>query len=504
MVALVFEKDLIKEINKYYRTLWAIGHAVSLMSWDTETYMPKEGAMERGMAYGELHVLAQKILLDEKFVSMVDKVAEIEDLNDYERGVVRVLKRAIRIAKALPPRLVKELARLSQEASVVWREAKAKDNYNMFKPYLEKIIKLTREKAEYLGYEEHPYDALIDLYEEGMRTRVLNRIFNILEPGIRRVLEKVLDEGYYPKKHPLEKKEYSKEALYEVNKKILKILGYPLGSRTRLDESAHPFTIGIGLRDVRITTRYEGYDFKRSLLGAIHEFGHALYELQIDEKLMATPIGTTVSLGIHESQSRFWENIIGRSRYFVEAIYPLLAEKLAFLKEYKPEDIYLYFNIVRPSLIRTEADEVTYNLHIILRYKLEKLMITGEIGVDDLPELWNDEMERLLGIRPKKYSEGILQDIHWSEAMIGYFPTYTLGNIISAQIRHHILNDLPEFYNKIHSLEFKEIREYLREKIHKWGSTYEPRELLRKSFGEEIEPSYFLKYLEEKYLSKKI
>ncbi len=189
MVALVFEKDLIKEINKYYRTLWAIGHAVSLMSWDTETYMPKEGAMERGMAYGELHVLAQKILLDEKFVSMVDKVAEIEDLNDYERGVVRVLKRAIRIAKALPPRLVKELARLSQEASVVWREAKAKDDYNMFKPYLEKIIKLTREKAEYLGYEEHPYDALIDLYEEGMRTRVLNRIFNILEPGIRRVLE---------------------------------------------------------------------------------------------------------------------------------------------------------------------------------------------------------------------------------------------------------------------------------------------------------------------------
>ncbi|NPA99642.1 MAG: carboxypeptidase M32, partial [Crenarchaeota archaeon] len=232
----------------------------------------------------------------------------------------------------------------------------------------------------------------------------------------------------------------------------------------------------------------------------VHEFGHALYQLQIDERLMATPIGDGVSLGIHEGQSRFWENIVGRSKEFVEAVTPILKQYLGFLKDYDAEDIYYYFNTVRPSLIRTEADEVTYNLHILLRAKLEKQLLVGEIKVDELPEIWNQYMEELIGVRPRNYSEGVLQDIHWSMGTIGYFPTYTLGNLVAAQMRHYLLNDMPDLYEKILNKDYKPIQEWQKEKIHKWGSTYAPKELLRKAFGEEYEPKYFIEYLEWKYL----
>ncbi len=500
----MFKNPVIKELVEKTRVLWAIGHALGLMGWDTETYMPKEGSIERGIASGELSVLRQKILLSPEIQGLLEKAEKQEDLNDYEKGVVRVLKRATRIAKALPPKLVYEMARVSQEATVVWREAKAKNDYNMFKPYLEKIVKLSREAADYLGYDEHPYDALLDLYEEGLRTRDVEQVFSVLEPGIKKVLDKVLSTSSYPREHPLEKIEYKREAMEKVNLEILEMFEFPLGIRARIDVSAHPFTQHMGIRDVRITTRYEGVDFKRTMYSVIHEYGHALYELQIDERLMATPLAGGVSLGVHESQSRFWENIIGRSMAFVKAVYPILEKYLDFIKNYSIEDIYMYFNTVRPSLIRVNADEVTYNLHILLRFKIEKDLLTGDLKVDELPEIWNNEMDRLLGVKPKSYSEGVLQDVHWSMGMIGYFPTYTLGNIIAAQIRHHITRDIPDFYQKIEKREFKPIREYLREKIHKWGSTYEPKELLKRSFGEGIEPRYFIDYLVDKYLYSKI
>ena len=497
---MVFENPVIKEIIEKYRVIWALNHASSLLSWDSETYMPKEGVRERAIARAEISILQQQLLLRPEFVELVDKASQQENLNDYERGVVRVLQRAIRIAKSIPPKLVAEYSRVTQEATMVWREAKEKNNYDMFKPYLDKIVKLAREIAEHLGYDEHPYDALLDLFEEGLRMRDVENLFTPLEKEIKRVLDKVLSSGRYPREHPLEKTKYDKEKLEGINHEILKMFGFPLGTRARLDISPHPFTVNMGIFDVRITTRYEGFDFKRSLLAVVHEFGHALYELQIDEKLMATPIASGASMGIHEGQSRFWENILGRSMEFVEVIYPLLKENLEIVRDYKPEDIYLYFNTVKPSLIRTEADEVTYNLHIILRYKLEKQMISGEVKVDELPELWNQYMEELLGIKPKTYSEGILQDIHWSGGSIGYFPSYTLGNLVAAQMKYHMLKDL-DLYEAIRNKEFEKIKGWQREKIHKWGSTYAPKELLRKAFGEEYKMEYLVKHLEEKYLS---
>lgn len=496
----MFENPLIKEILEKYRVIWAIGHASALMSWDSETYMPTEGYRDRAIARAELSVLEQQLLLRPEFVELVEKASKVEDLNDFERGVVRVLQRAIRIARALPPWLVAERAKVTQEAMIVWREAKAKNDFEKFRPYLEKIVELSRKAADYLGWEKHPYDALVDLYEEGLRTEDVDRILGSLRRELKTLIEKVLSAGKYPSAHELEGIEYERSAMEAVNRKVLEIIGFPLGARARLDVSAHPFTIDMGIYDVRITTRYEGRDFKRTLFSVLHEFGHALYQLQIDPGLSYTPIGTGVSLGVHEGQSRFWENIIGRSREFAELIYPLLKEHLPFISKYTPEDIYFYFNTVKPSPIRVDADEVTYNMHIVLRAELEKLLIANEVKVSDLPELWNNLMEELLGIRPRTLAEGVLQDIHWSMGSIGYFPTYTLGNIVASQMKYVISSklNLPE---KVASGDFGPIRELQRELIHKYGATYPPKELLRRALGEPYNPQYLIRHLSEKYLA---
>ncbi|CAB50475.1 carboxypeptidase M32 [Pyrococcus abyssi] len=496
----VFKNETIKKILEKYRRIWALGHAQSVLGWDLEVNMPKEGILERSVAQGELSVLSQELLLKPYFVELVEKAKGIEDLNEYERGVVRVLDRQIRIMKSFPPEFLREVSETTSKATKAWEEAKAKDDFSKFEPWLDKIIELAKKAAEYLGYEEEPYDALLDLYEEGLRTRDVVKMFEVLEKKLRPLLDKILEEGKVPREHELEKEKYEREWMERVNLWVLEKFGYPLGTRARLDVSAHPFTTEFGIRDVRITTRYEGFDFRRTLLSTVHEFGHALYELQQDERFMFTPIAGGVSLGIHESQSRFWENIIGRSREFVELIYPVLKENLPFIDKYTQEDVYLYFNMVRPDFIRTEADVVTYNFHIILRFKLERLMVSEEVKAGDLPEMWNEEMERLLGIRPKSYKEGILQDIHWAHGSIGYFPTYSIGTILSAQLYYHIKRDIPDFEEKVAKGEFEPIKVWLREKIHRWGSIYPPKELLRRAIGEEMDAEYFIRWIEERYL----
>ena len=497
---MVFENEVIKGILEKYRRIWAINHASAVLSWDMEVNMPKEGIMERSVAEGELSVLSQKFLLDPEFVSLVNKAEDIEDLNEYEKGVVRVLKRKIKIQSSFPPEFVREVSETTSRATAVWREAKKKDDYEKFAPWLDKIMDLAKRAANYLGYEKYPYDALLDLFEEGLTTEDVERMFEKIERDLKPLLDRILEEEKVPKEHPLEKLKYDMKAMERVNIGILKMFGYPLDLRARLDVSAHPFTTEFGVKDVRITTRYEGYDFRRTVLGTVHEFGHALYELQQDERFMFSPILGGVSLGIHESQSRFWENIIGRSMEFAELIYPLLKENVSEIKDYTPEDIYWYFNIVRPDFIRTEADVVTYNFHILLRFKLEKIMVNEGINAKDLPELWNDEMEKLLGIKPKSYADGIMQDIHWAHGTIGYFPTYSIGTLLAAQIGEYIRRDIPDFEEKIKKAEFQPIKEWLREKVHKYGSIYPPKELLHRSFGEGVDPEYFVRYIRAKYL----
>ncbi|AGB04507.1 Zn-dependent carboxypeptidase [Aciduliprofundum sp. MAR08-339] len=496
---MVFENEVIKEILEKYRRIWAIGHASSVLGWDMEVNMPKEGIVERSVAEGELAILSQEFLLKPEFVELVNRADSVEGLNEYERGVVRVLKRRIKIESSFPPEFVKELSETTSRATAVWKEAREKNDYDKFAPWLDKIMDLGKRAADYLGYERYPYDALLDLFEEGLTTEDVERMFDVVERRLKPILERILSEGKVPREHPLEKLKYERASMESVNREILKMFGFPLGVRSRIDVSAHPFTTEFGLKDVRITTRYEGVDFRRTILSTVHEFGHALYELQQDERFMFTPIIGGVSLGIHESQSRFWENIVGRSMEFAELIYPVLNENVSGIGDYTPEDIYWYMNIVRLDYIRTEADVVTYNFHILLRFKLEKIMINEGIDAKDLPELWNDEMENLLGIRPKNYAEGILQDIHWAHGTIGYFPTYSIGTMLAAQIAEHMRRDV-NIEDSIKNGEFQPIKDWLREKVHRYGSIYPPKELLRRGLGEDFNPEYFIRYVESKYL----
>ncbi|BCU71457.1 carboxypeptidase M32 [Stygiolobus caldivivus] len=484
----------IKGILEEYKKLWAYSYSEALMTWDTETYMPEADASVRGDVFAVFNELEKEV-----YMRLAGKLEGIEEekLTDEERGVIRVLRRNIKYYTKIPIEIIKEFTKITNESVVVWRNAKSKSDFKMFSSYLEKIVNLSRQIADYLGYEKEPYDALLDLYEEGFNTADGDKVFERLLPELGDILKKVEEDGYFPKTHELESVPYEAERMKKVNEHVVKMLGMPT-DKFRLDISAHPFTIRISGKDVRITTRYEGKDFKATMFSVIHESGHAMYELMVDERLEGTPIASGASTGIHESQSRFWENVIGRSREFVDLIYPTLKDNLPFLSKYDKDEVYRYFNTVKPSLIRVDADEVTYNFHIAVRYEIEKRLINERLKVDEVPSLWNELMSKYLGVTPKDDAEGVLQDIHWSQGSIGYFPTYTLGNIVAGMLYAKIT----DLYSLVSEAKFDKLRETLRELICKYGATYPPKVLLRRAFGTDYDPEGLIKYLRDKYLAK--
>ena len=470
---------------------------MAVMGWDTETHMPVCGATPRGIASGQLAVMAQKATIE--LDGMVRKAERAKDLDDMEKGVVRVLRRGLDFFLKIPPEMVDEIQRVTTEATVVWRTARRKSDFKLFSPHLKKIVKLERKVAEKLGYEKHPYNALLNMFEEGFTVRDADAVYSKLIPASRKLVEKVMTAGAYPEKHPLETAKYETEPMERVNQGAVSMLKMP-EDRFRMDVSTHPFSIRIASDDVRITTRYEGVNFKGSLFGTIHECGHALYELGMDEKLAYTPLGDGASYGIHESQSRFLENFVGRSREFTKLLDPMLRKDLPFVDGYDNEQLYRYFNTVKRSFIRVEADELTYNFHTALRYEIEKKVIAGDVEVSELPSVWNDTLEEYLGMRPKNDAEGVLQDIHWSGGSFGYFATYTLGNVVAGMIWHKMKDG--EFIREaLQGGDIMEIREWLRNNIHRYGATYAPKALQMRVFGEAYNPDRLLQYLDRKYLS---
>jgi len=490
-----FSNPLIVDLLAKYRPIAAMTYSSSLLGWDLEINMPEAGAAARGKAQAELGLLRQKMTLD--LASLVEKAEKQEKLNDAERGIIRVLKRDIQFYQKVPPDLLEELQKAITEAAIPWREAREKSEFRIFQPHLEKITELKRKQAAHLDPSTHPYNALLDLTEEGLTTSDLDKIFGELIPELKRILAKTLAEGAFPEKHPLEDVDYDVPAMRQVNGKLLSLLGMPM-NRFRLDVSTHPFSTRIAGDDVRITTRYEPKNFKAPIYGLIHECGHALYELQVDHELDMTPVGGGVSSGIHESQSRFWENIVGRSRQFVSMSYPILKRSLSFLSLYEEDQVYYYVNSVRPSLIRVEADELTYNFHIAMRYELEKKLLEGTISVPELPTVWDDMIEEYIGKRPRNSAEGVLQDIHWSWGQYATFPSYSLGNVVAGML----WNTLTE--KKLLPIEGEEslfpLKNWLAENLHKPGATYSPKELLTRVFSRGYEPSGLVNYLENKYL----
>jgi carboxypeptidase Taq len=502
------ENPVINQILDAYKPIWSINHAASLMSWDFETYMPTKGTEERGVADSQLRLLYKQLLLNKDFVDLVEsakKKPKEEGLNDVEKGIVRVLDRNITRQMKIPKELTEAESLERVRGNMAWRQAREKSDFKMYEPHLKKMIEIKKQIAEKIGYEKHPYDALLDEFEEELTVDDLDKVFGALTPKIQKILKKLVDSGSAfckEESNNLGKPKYDIQKVEELNREILTLLQYDT-ERFRMDVSTHPFTEAMGLNDVRITTRYEGTDFKRSISSTIHEYGHALYHLQCDQSLSVTPVEGGSSLALHESQSRFWENIVGRSRPFVQLIAPLIRKQLSFASQATDDELYLYFNNVKPDYIRVDADEVTYNLHIAIRYEIEKKIIEGdELNVSEIPQFWNDRMEQLLGVRPPTQdSQGVLQDTHWSSGLIGYFPTYTLGNLVSAIIASKMRKDLNEYEEEnIRSGDFKPIREWLRQKIHQHGSVYSPKVLLKNSFNEGYNPDYFVTYIETKYL----
>jgi carboxypeptidase Taq len=495
------ESPVINQILDAYKPIWSINHATSLMGWDFETYMPRKGTEERGVADSQLHLLYKELLLDKDFVDLVELGKKQDGLNDAEKGVIRVLDRNITRQTKNPKELPEAESLERIKGNMVWRQAREKSDFKMYEPHLKKMVEIKKQIAEKVGYEKHPYNALLDAFEEQLTVADLDRVFGMLTSHVQRILKKLIDSGSpFCKESGLEKAAYDIQKVDELNREILTFLQYDM-ERFRVDTSTHPFTQAMGLNDVRITTRYEGTDFKRSIASTIHEGGHALYDLQCDQSLSFTPVEGGSSLALHESQSRFWENIVGRSKPFIQSLSPLIRKKVGFARQTSDDELYLYFNSIKPGFIRVDADEVTYNLHIAIRYEIEKKIIGDELTVSEIPEFWNDRMDQLLGVRPTEDSQGVLQDTHWSSGLFGYFPTYTLGNLVSAIIASKMHNDLNDYEEKIRKGDFKPIREWLRQKIHQYGSVYAPKVLLRKAFNEEgYNPDFFLKYIESKYL----
>jgi carboxypeptidase Taq len=473
---------------------------LSLASWDQQVKAPPKGkayfAKARGTLSTELFRLATSEQMGELLNALSTPEAE-QQLDAATKAAVRERKRAYDKNKKIPEQLHKEFAIHTANARTVWEEARKESNFEIFRPTLERTVELVRQYAELYGYDQHPYDALLDEYEPGLTVAQLDDIFGALREKTVRLLERIRNSSDQPRNVFEGSFDVSQQEKFNLH--LLPFLGYDLEAG-RLDVTAHPFACTMNVGDVRITTRYYENDPKSSLFATIHEAGHAIYEQGVNPEYEGSVISGGVSLGIHESQSRFLENMVGRSlafweRYFddYKSFFPGKFDNVTV------RDFYRSVNIVTPSFIRVEADEVTYNLHIMIRYELEKDLIAGAIEVKDLPKLWNEKMREYLGIEPPTEALGVLQDVHWSYGAFGYFPTYSLGNLYAAQILFTIRKQFPDFYDIIRRGEFSTIREWLREQIHQYGALYTPSELIERVTGEPLNPDYLVQYFEEKY-----
>ncbi len=484
-----------------------ISSAIAVLSWDQECYMPKGAGAARAAQLSYLMgfeheqrigLEMQKALsawLDLETGSLLTEASEWEeDAQALLREVWRDYHRAI----CLPSDFVRTLGLETSLAHQVWIEARQTNNFSLFAPHLKRIIALKKQEAEYIGYAESPYDALMDSFEPGMTVKKIAPLFEALKNKLVPLVQKI-GQSEIKADALLFKKYYDPQKQWDFGLQVLKTMGYDFNTG-RQDHSIHPFTTTFHPTDVRVTTRVDAHDLLSSLFSSIHEGGHGLYDQGLSKKYYGTPLGDSISLGIHESQSRLWENSVGRSRAFWTHFYPKLAA--VFPENFKGidfETFYRAINGVRPSLIRVESDEVTYNLHIMLRFEIERLIIEDDLPVEELPTIWNEKMEAYLGVRPETDTDGVLQDVHWSGGAFGYFPTYTLGNLYAAQFFNQAKKDMSDLQEKISKGDLLPLKTWLNEKIHRWGRQYSSEAMVQRVCNEAPNPAYFTTYLEEKF-----
>ncbi|HNR30392.1 MAG TPA: carboxypeptidase M32 [Candidatus Hydrogenedentes bacterium] len=473
--------------------------AIALLSWDQEVYMPPKGAAARGQQLATLSGLAHRLLTSGEMGALLKDLGEAGDgLGPDDRALVFETLHDYTRATQLPEAFVRRFAEEQSKAYEAWVRARRASDFAMFRPHLETMVDLLRRKADYHGYEQTPYDALLADYERGMTTARLREIFGELAPKQRDLVARIAASG--PQREPAWlDQEWPEPAQEALTVDVLRAMGYDFEAG-RQDKSAHPFTTNFGIRDVRITTRFNPRDPFSALMGSMHEGGHALYEQGFPPEDERSVLAEAPSLGIHESQSRLWENLIGRSLPFWRWCTPLLQRHFPDqARALNPEAAYRALNRVAPSLIRVEADECTYNLHVILRFEIEVALIEGELAVADLPDVWNGKIKDYLGLDVPDDARGCLQDIHWSHGAMGYFPTYALGNLYAAQLFEEIVEDIPALWTQVEHGDFAPLLAWLREHVHRHGRRKKAVEIVRDATGREPDAQAFLRYLECKF-----
>lgn len=493
-------------LNEYVARLSDVLNSINLLNWDASTGMPDAASRRRGLQVATLNTFAQQLLLSTDFAAALAHDKKQPGLTLQQRNAHRALDEAIVWHKKIPAELMATQAHLTSVAEVVWREARAKNDFAAFKPYLEKIVELKRRVADAVGYENHPYEALMHEYEPGLKLPALQGLFEQLQSRLI-PLARAVHAAPKPDNHFLFR-HYPEAQQRQLSTHLATRIGYDF-TRGKLDTTTHPFEISMSRDDVRITTRFNPHFINAGLFGTLHEAGHGMYEQNVDPALSDTALTLDLtglyavagaSFGLHESQSRLWENRIGRSLTFWQHHFSLLQSTFpGVLEDIDVGQFYRAINRSEPSAIRVEADELTYDFHIMLRVELEIGLIDGSVRVDDLPGLWSEKLQHYLGIPAPDDSHGVLQDIHWSKGMMGSFPTYTLGNVMGAQFMATALQSSPDIQKAINRADYQPLREWLTAQIYQHGRTFQPGELLQRVTGSALDAGPYLGYLEQKY-----
>lgn len=494
-------EQLEKAFIAYIKKMHAYEEAINVMYWDMRTGAPKKGIEQRSEVIGMLSTEAFQMLVSdqmEEYLVELSKDGVFDKLDPITQKAVELVNKEYQKNKLIPADEYQQYVVLCSKAESVWEEAKEKSDFQLFAPYLKKLVDYNKKLITYWGYKGNKYNTLLNEYEPGVTTEVLDQVFAQVRETIVPLVKAIADSSHKPKTDFLYNY-FPKANQRKLSEYLLREVGYDFEAG-RLDETVHPFEITLNRGDVRITTKYDESDFRTAIFGTIHECGHAIYEQNISEKLEGTLLSSGTSMGIHESQSLFYENFIGRNEGFWQRYYQQL-------KDFSPEqfdgvslqDFYKAINESKPSLIRIEADELTYPLHIMVRYEIEKALFNDEVTVDDLPRLWNELYEEYLGVTPPNDEKGILQDVHWAGGSFGYFPSYALGYMYAAQFRNAMLKDLPNLNELIETGQFQMIKDWLTEKIHQYGKTKQPLEIIQEVTGEGLNAHYLIDYLDKKY-----
>jgi carboxypeptidase Taq len=493
--------DTYDKLIERLREMYELSSAASILSWDQRVNMPPGGAKLRSRQQSRLEELVHRRKTDPELRELINKLHDHrEDLSFDRRVVVRETKKEVDRAHKLPSEFVAEKSRVTSEAYNVWTEAKRNNDLESFLPYLEKNVSLAREEADYIGYEDSPYDPLLDQYDPGMTESRIATLFDELRSKLVPVVDRIKASDVRP---PTEEKvtgqSWSTDRQEDVGEAFVRQIGYDM-DEGRIDTTEHPFCSGY-VGDVRITTRYNNSNPFVSLTSLLHEAGHALYEQGLDPDTWGTPLSEPVGMGVHESQSRLWENMVGRSDAFWAWAWPKFQEAFPDKTTDMTRDELLFIlHDSQPGFIRVEADEVTYNLHVILRFELERELLHNELEPEQLPDAWNAKMDELLGIEPPDHRQGVLQDVHWSSGAFGYFPSYAIGNLLAAQVFQAAEEDVGPFDDAFSSGNFEPLLSWLRGEIHQRGKRYRTDELTEEVTGSPLQVDPFIEHVKSSYL----